>query len=98
MVHEAAQRLTNTRRNAWLLQTGSATSAVFLAVLLTILAGREPEGETPLFAQQLQPLPLSTPTRTTSAVKTDLDLKPARNPRRNAGAAIRPTRLTSARR
>jgi hypothetical protein len=97
MVLEAAERLANSRRNAWLLQIGSAASAALLAILLTVLAGREPETPAPLFAQQFQPQPHFGPATAALPVKADIALKPAHRSARKTAAA-RLTRLTRAHR
>ena len=53
MEPDVAERLANPNRHARLLQIGAATSALSLAILLTVLAGREHRTPAPVFAQQI---------------------------------------------
>ncbi len=84
MQPDVADRLANPNRHARLLQIGAATSALSLAILLTVLAGRDYRTPTPSSAQQI-------PLQSVAAA-----LKPTKNPSKMS-AATNAKQLASAR-
>ena len=53
MEPDVAEKLANPNRHTRLLQIGAATSAFSLAIILTVLAGRDHRTPTPVFARQI---------------------------------------------